>query len=327
MFSVLRNPDIYHGNKKSGNYFEGWYFKLVEPKTGYTLALIPGAFKSSKEDLSHSFIQILNGQDLAFNYVKFPYNSFVSSNHEFKFMVDNNMFSLNKLQLDIKTPEISIYGSLCFYNIKKWLDTFINPGSMGFYNYLPFMQCYSQVCALSGSLKGFLVINGEKVSFAGGDLYIEKNWGRDFPYSWVWVQCNNFRTNPISLSCSIGHIPFPLGSFRGFLIGLYYNDVFYKFTTINRSKLNIEKQGSDVLIKTSNRLHTLTLKTHSSKDKFLLINGPRDIGMIPMVEETLSGELELTITDNANKKKVVEDYGRYVGIEYGGDQKMVIKDF
>lgn len=44
----------------------------------------------------------------------------------------------------------------------------INPGSMGFYNYLKFMECYSQVCALDGDIIGALEIDNKVVDFTGG---------------------------------------------------------------------------------------------------------------------------------------------------------------
>ncbi|MDS0524252.1 hypothetical protein NNC19_01090 [Clostridium sp. SHJSY1] len=46
---------------------------------------------------------------------------------------------------------------------------------MGFYNYLDFMECYSQVCAVDGYIRGKLYINEEEIDFTGGKVYVEKN--------------------------------------------------------------------------------------------------------------------------------------------------------
>jgi len=59
VLKVIRNPDIYHGKNNKSNFFEGWYFKLVEPKRGDTYCFIPGIFISDKKEQSHSFIQVL----------------------------------------------------------------------------------------------------------------------------------------------------------------------------------------------------------------------------------------------------------------------------
>jgi hypothetical protein len=87
---------------------------------------------------------------------------------------------------------------------------------MGFYNYIPNIQCYSQFCALDFDLEGTLTLKGKEINLAGGKGYIEKNWGKAFPYSWIWVQANNFPDITASLSCSLGHIPFGFTSFRAF---------------------------------------------------------------------------------------------------------------
>ena len=38
----LRNPDLYHGHNRRKDFFEGWYFKIVDATRDYTCALIPG---------------------------------------------------------------------------------------------------------------------------------------------------------------------------------------------------------------------------------------------------------------------------------------------
>ena len=35
------NPDLYHGHDQYTNFFEGWYFKIVDATATYALALIP----------------------------------------------------------------------------------------------------------------------------------------------------------------------------------------------------------------------------------------------------------------------------------------------
>lgn len=66
MFKQVVNPDIYHGWKKEKNFFEGWYFKIVNAKKDRGMAFIPAIIKSSKKDYSHSFIQVLDGKNNKF---------------------------------------------------------------------------------------------------------------------------------------------------------------------------------------------------------------------------------------------------------------------
>lgn len=57
-----------------------------------------------------------------------------------------------------------------FSNLYYWQDYLINPGIMGFYNYLNFMECYSQVCALDGGIYGYLKLNNKEIDFTDGKM-------------------------------------------------------------------------------------------------------------------------------------------------------------
>jgi hypothetical protein len=154
MLKVTRNPDVYHGEDKKANFFEGWYFKIVHPNKNFTYCFIPGIFISSKEEHSHSFIQIVNGYGPNFKYLRFEKDEFEASSEEFNINICENSFSLHEINLNIRSQGEKIFGNLSFRNIVKWPDSIINPGSMGFYNYLNFMECYSQVCTIDGDIKG-----------------------------------------------------------------------------------------------------------------------------------------------------------------------------
>ncbi len=189
---------------------------------------------------------------------------------------------------------------------------------MGFYNYLPFMECYSQVCAVNGYVYGAVEINDKKYILNKGKIYIEKNWGKKFPYSWFWMQSNCF-SKDISITCSIAHIPFPISSFRGFLIGLKFNNKFIKFTTINKSKLTTIKTDRDVRLVVTNKEYELTLESITNSSEFLLLHGPTGDNMQPFVKESITSKLHLVLRSLPEKKVVLEDTGIFAGIEYGGN--------
>ncbi len=260
---TILNPDLYHGKRKNKNFFEGWYFKIVDKNNLYKFAFIPGIAYGENSNQHHSFIQIVNCFDINYNYLKFISSDFKYNNDTFYINIAKNTFSLNGINLNLSYADEygkinSIKGNLIFKNIEKWPDSFINPGSMVFYNYLFFMECYSQVCILNSDIEGILNINGTEIDFNGGKAYVEKNWGSSFPKSWLWIQSNNFKNPRVSVTCSLATIPFPIKDFRGFLIGLTIDNIFYSFTTINRSKLNLKKLGQDIELVTTNKKYKLT---------------------------------------------------------------------
>lgn len=327
---TILNPNLYHGAKKKNNFFEGWYFKIVDKNSLYKFAFIPGIALGQNSSQNHSFIQIVDGKNNSYKYLKFYEKSFKYNNNNFKINIKSNTFSLDKMHLSlnysINNKAKEIKGNLNFKNIISWPYSIINPGSMGFYNYLLFMECYSQVCALNGEIDGSLEIDGEIIDFTGGKVYIEKNWGKSFPESWVWIQSNSFENKSVSVTCSLATIPFPIRDFRGFLIGVTINDKFISFTTINNSKLLLKSLGQDVeLVVTNNNLQ-LTLKTKTNLSDFVLCMAPKNGHMIPLVKETLSGTVEMILEDIVSGNIIFKGIGKNTGVEYGGSKMNVIDD-
>lgn len=320
MLKQIINPDLYHGFNKRGNFFEGWYFKLVDSDNS-VFSFIPGIFISSKPKDTFSFIQIFYGSQSKTCFVEFPFNSFSASGDSFDVHISQNSFSMNSMSLDINNDENIIKGNLQFKNTIKWPDSVINPGSMGFYNYFSFMECYSQVCALTGDIEGKLSVNGILHNFTGGRIYIEKNWGRAFPYSYIWTQCNSFNQKSLSVTCSIGHVPMPVGSFTGFLIGLYTDDEFYKFTTMNRSSISICFEDYKMNITAKNKKCELSIHCSYDKNKFASLYAPKNGSMLPIAEESLLGTVELQLKDCITQSILLEDSGKCAGIEFCGDYK------
>jgi tocopherol cyclase len=318
VINAIRNPDIYHGKNKKSNFFEGWYFKLVEPLAGDTYCFIPGVFTSSKEGFSHSFIQVLKGKENKFKYLRFNQEQFKASKSKFKLKVEHSSFSLKKIKLNINDQEENISGTLYFDNMVRWPDSIINPGSMGFYNYLSFMECYSQVCAIDGLIRGKLTFNGNTVDFTGGKLYIEKNWGRAFPYSYIWIQGNSFKEGDGAVTCSIGQIPlpFPLRSFTGFLIGMYAERKFYKFTSMNKSKLSIKCENEKIVLETHNKDYCLKIEGAYKQEKFMDLYAPREGNTPPIASETLHGDLKVTLYDKKGRCIIFMDKCSSAGIEF-----------
>lgn len=69
--------------------------------------------------------------------------------------------------------------------------TFLNPNIMGYFNYIPNLECNHEVVSMNHSLNGEIIINGESIDFNHGKGYIEKDWGRSFPEKYIWIQSNH----------------------------------------------------------------------------------------------------------------------------------------
>ena len=63
------------------------------------------------------------------------------------------------------------------------------PDVMGWFAWLPGMECRHGVVALAGKTTGSLRIRNELVELGGGDVYVEKDWGYAGTSTLFWNHC------------------------------------------------------------------------------------------------------------------------------------------
>lgn len=78
---------------------------------------------------------------------------------------------------------------------------------MGWYSYVPLMECKHGIVSVNHYLKGKIRINGNSIDLSEGKGYIEKDWGTSFPEVWIWIQSNNFTNPETSFTFSLAKIP------------------------------------------------------------------------------------------------------------------------
>jgi tocopherol cyclase len=227
------NPGIYHGHDKKPPFFEGWYFKLINAKESQRYAVIPGIFLG--ED-AHAFVQVLDGNTAQSTYHRFPVSDFWASREKFEVRVGENSFSDDAIELKIEDHLRQINGKLNFEGVSPWPVTLTSPGIMGWYAWIPKMECYHGVLSFDHQIRGSLQINGQEIDFTEGHGYTEKDWGQSFPAGYVWFQSNHFDTPGTSLTASIAVIPWSGNAFRGFIVGLWHQNRLYRFATYTGAK-------------------------------------------------------------------------------------------
>jgi hypothetical protein len=228
----ITHPEIFQGKNKKNRYFEGWYYKIVDAKSKNVYAIIPG-ISIGKWD-THAFIQVLDMNNEV-SYFEYDISDFKYNTNKYEIMIGDNYFSKSRIRLNLSGNDISIQGDLYFCNILEYPRTFWNPGAMGIFLYKPFMECYHDIINIQHEIAGHLKINGKRVEFSNGIGYIEKDWGRSMPKSWVWFQSNHFGPDDVSLSVNIGNVPWLFGSFIGFIAMFRYRDRIFMFTSCNGS--------------------------------------------------------------------------------------------
>lgn len=317
MYSIkkLFNPEIFQGKRKKKNYFEGWYYKIVDKNETNSFAFIPGvAFDKSGN--SHSFVQIIDSLEYHTEYFKFPLSDFSYSEKELDVTIANNNFKNNKIEIDLKSDTFSVQGNLEFYNIEPFPKTLTRPGIMGPFSFVPFMECYHGVVNIHHEIKGSLMINNKKVDFTDGYGYIEKDWGKSFPEWWVWLQSNHFVGKDVSVMFSIAEIPWLNSYFTGFLSFLKVKDKMYLFATYTGAKVkSLEYADGQINIIVEDKKHILSIS--GIYDESGVLKAPKNGLMDRKISESISSTIKVTLKEKSGKV-VFEDYGKNAGLEVVG---------
>jgi len=306
------NPSFYQGWGKTSKYFEGWYFKVVDTTEKYAFAFIPG-IAMDENGKKQAFIQVLDGKRKTAVYHRFDASDFVPATDRFEVQIQQNKFSNNELALDL--PGISV--NLKFENSVPWPNPWYSPGIMGPYTFVPFMECYHGIVSMDHVIEGSINIDKERIDFSNGKGYIEKDWGRSFPSAYVWMQSNHFKQKNTSLKVSVAKIPWVRNSFVGFIAGLWLKDHLIQFTTYNKSKLVqsiIDKDQVELLLQ--NRHYKLEIRAR--RDDATSLASPILGFMDGRIEESMTSNIEVWLTDLKSNKVIFHDTGRNTGLEVAG---------
>ena len=162
------------------NYFEGWYFKIVDKTENHIYAVIPGVSYGEHGE-AQAFIQFFDGKIGKMEFFPFDIEEFEFKTEEFEIKIGKNIFTSSYFSLDLNGKEFSVIGKIEFTEFSKWPVSIFQPGVMGWYRYVPKMECYHGIVSMDHRLIGNLAVNNTKISFDNGKGYIEKDYGRSFP--------------------------------------------------------------------------------------------------------------------------------------------------
>ena len=305
------NPEIFQGNLKKKNYFEGWYFKHVSNDLKQVYSFIPG-ISLNKND-PHSFIQVINGITGETEYISYPLEEFTWDRKRLYLKVGNSLFTDKYIELGIESKGLKITGHIEYSNIIKYPKSLFSPGIMGWYSFIPFMECKHGIVSVNHDLGGSIIVNNISIDFDGGKGYIEKDWGSSFPEAWLWIQASNFQDHNSSFSFSIAKIPWMGKYFTGFIAFLYYNKKFFLFSTYNNSEISvINRPGESINLVLSNRRSVL--KVTATKRTFGELMAPASGTMSRRIKESIDSYVELSLHDKQDSL-IYKDISSRAGLE------------
>ncbi len=317
----LKRPEQYHGHLKKGPFFEGWYHK-ISSKDDQTFVMIPGIYKSGVNNKQMAFLMFYQGSNCEVEYIPFDVDDFQCDTKSYKLKLGDNFFSSQRILIDFESKHLKVKGEIATNRLNPWPVSIFERGCMGWYGYIPTMECFHGILSMNHDVHGFMNVNGEQISLDQGRGYTEKDWGKNFPKDWVWAQSNNFNEPELSISASLATIPWKNYEFSGFIIGIQHQKKLYKFTTYNFSRiLNIKFENGTLDWVIKKGIFDLEIKIKAGKKSGLLY-APDKIEMVPKVKEYLDGEISFRL--KKNEKTILENHSQQTAVEIVGKTNRLI---
>ena len=314
----VQNPERFQGALRTKDYFEGWYYKLVDKTGSHAVALIPGVSISSPSD-KHAFIQLMDGTGGKSHYYRFPFEAFSSDENKLDISIGSNRFSKTNIHVDL--PDIQ--ADLQISDLTPLNTSMFNPGIMGWYSFTPMMECYHGIVSMHHKLHGIVKHEGKSWDYEGGTGYIEKDWGTSFPKCWFWTHSNTFNVSEkVSLMASVAHIPWMGHYFIGFIVALQWGDEQVRFATYNGAKMKarLDEDALYLQFKRGNRVLSIKSIKGPSAELISPISGE----MTGKVNESLQAKLLVKLEENGHPLLIAE--GHSGGLEIAGDIDILLSD-
>jgi hypothetical protein len=304
-------PWAFQGSISRRNYFEGWYFKHVSADQRQVWSFIPGISLSSEG--RHAFIQVLNGLTAESQVYEFGVEEFSASGKELNVQIEKSHFTKEGISLELQNTSQKIRGDISYSSMEEYPSSTLNPGIMGWYSFVPFMECKHGVVSMLHKLTGGLYIDDSYVDFNDGSGYIEKDWGTSFPESWVWLHCNTFNSSQTSFTFSVAKIPWLGSYFIGFISFLKLEDRLINLSTWSNARIEkLEYSGNVLLVRISNKKYRLEIEALNNQTG--LLKAPELGSMTRIIKESVDASIELKLS-KLSGNTLFHDKGSRAGME------------
>ena len=309
------SPEAFRGAHQRRNYFEGWYYKLIDRQREHVFAAIPGISIGADKDDAHAFVQFIDAVQGRTEYFRYAAEAFHADRKKLDVRIGDNKFTDRSAMLNLNSEGAQIRAALCFDDVVKYPRSFFSPGIMGPFSFVPGMECYHGVVNISHTLSGSIHVGGAEIDMTDGEGYIEKDWGRSFPSAWIWLQANHFAQRGTSFMFSLARIPWLGTSFAGLISFLKTPDGFYKFATYNGARATqLVLEGDTLTGRLQRGGNTLDFTARYQRGG--LLKAPKNGLMSRTIEESITAEVSVRLYSSSHL--IYEGKSGWAGMELAG---------
>ena len=293
--------------------FEDWYFRIIDEKGEYLISLDIRITKKGRKLEGILQVERTTGTERIISTCSLDKIII----QEIVICIDGSQLGVDKMILNIDEPGLKIRGEIGLSHKVDLKQSFLQPGLMGFYKWIPFLEFYQEVLSLQSVTVGRIEMNDETYSMDGGNCYIQKQWGEHFPNVWLWAQGNTFdKKRDLSIALGVARLKIFFNYYTAFAIPLHYDDhteIFANYNGGHIAKLYRYKGYVHLIVTKKDKM--LDVKIYGRDEPGCIANkethGIRDIYECEMVK------MEVKLTERG--RVILEDSSLCCGIQMGGN--------
>ncbi|MBS1985372.1 MAG: hypothetical protein JST16_14495 [Bdellovibrionales bacterium] len=313
------------GPQDRGDWYEWWYYKVVEPSSGEAFYFVYGVVNpwdtTHTRSASHGFLGAGNFKDRSLLEQHFPLDEF-SAHYDEPFVrlgrsgwaTDNHLEGhLQNAQGEDIAWDLQIKRAWD-YNAMGW--GIFAPGASNIYWY---------PAQADARMSGTIRYKGRTVVLRDAPAYQDRNWGRSMPEWWTWIVSNDFMGSPGTALAMGGGRPKVLdrASIKdAFGIGFKFAGHVYNFQTTSADSIQTDIRFGKWEVTATKRsgLERIEISAYAPPEKFMRLPFTSPTGEVFSDYEALLGRVHVKLYSrdwHGQWQTLADLTSESAGIEYG----------
>ncbi len=296
------NVNAQNGEVDRGDWYEWWYYKVVDPKSGDSFFFTYGVLNPWDVDrtlagtLATIQVGSFNRRQLVTNH--FPVTEFSARYDKTSVNVGGNLATDKRIQGHVIEQGHEVSWDIAVK--KNWRFE-----AMGWSMKIPDMSgIYWYPAQASATMNGWIRFDGVTIDLKDAPGYQDRNWGRNFPKWWTWLVSSNFKNSPGTVLAAGGGEPKLFNSvylFAGLCVGLKHKGKEYIFRTTDGHTVNFDiGWGVWSVSAQNNSGQKIEISAYAPPEKFMLLKFPSPQGGEFYDYEALQGQMNVKIYERSS---------------------------
>ena len=301
------DPNGVH-NLGGSPHFEGWYYRAFDPESRQSWVLIAAYWVEDNYE-GNGFLELIQhpeGTVYKQEFSSVNIEEIQASQGEFDLRLGDVQLGANKidgvmwtddgqrLEIDLEITDCAQWGAP---------DDDNNRWTMGWSTEAPGIPIRWHVHHLKANMSGTIRTPEHEWTLSEIPLHQEKNWGRSFPSSWMWLQSNHFEGRPDVAFAAAGGPIFPWRfTPHGYMAGLRWRDQFFTWRTHDTHTfpeaefwIDHERRLAIWRLVGENYRHRIEVSVEVPLHELILIDIPSDNGLHVGAVEHLAATTFVTL--------------------------------